>query len=87
MKIKDLPSSIPLEGVKVKTPKGVVGYWKSQWGYAEGKAGVWLSSGIDNRVYPQFVDNLKDTLEWEVVEEEVNCHLKTDIDDTDNCKE
>lgn len=76
MKIKDLPKTMSLGGIKVKTPKGVVGYWKSQWGYSGGGAGVWLSDGTSSRIYPQFVDKLSDVLEWEIAEEneEVNCH-------------
>ena len=54
MKVKDHKGN--LGGVKVKTPKGVIGYWKSQW-----QKGVWLNqSTIDSRQYPQFVDDLKD---------------------------
>jgi hypothetical protein len=70
MKLKDLPKGTNLEGLKVKTTNGVVGYWKSQW-----IKGVWLSDGKTSRIYPQFVDDLKDCLEWEVTDEEVNCNL------------
>jgi len=79
MKIKDL-KDISLSGIKVKTPTGVVGYWKSQWGYAEGKAGVWLSDGKTSVVYPQFLDKLSDALEWECyVNDDVNCHELQDL--------
>ncbi len=77
MKIKELKGDINLGGLKVKTPNGVIGYWKSQWGYKEGKAGVWLSDGKSDRIYPQFLDKLEDALEWEITEEEVNCDKLT----------
>lgn len=66
MKIKDLPPETNMGGVKVKLPNGIVGYWKSQWGYPEGKAGVWLTDGKTTRIYPQFLDSLEETLEWEI---------------------
>lgn len=88
MKIKDLPEGTDLVGLKVKTLKGVVGYWKSQWGYEDGKDGVWLTNGESNRIYPQFLDSLKDTLEWECnVDDEVNCHKLTSLEYIDNCLE
>lgn len=78
MKVKDLKGN--LQGTKVKTPKGVIGYWKSQW-----QKGVWLNENpSEGRMYPQFVDDLKDCLEWEVTEEKVNCHLKQSMDYIDN---
>jgi hypothetical protein len=84
MKLKDSTGSI--QGVKIKTPKGVVGYIKSQWGYTDGKAGVWLSDGISSQTYPQFVDSLKDILDWEITEDTANCHELTDISFIDHCK-
>ena len=78
MKVKDHKGN--LGGVKVKTPKGVIGYWKSQW-----QKGVWLNqSTIDSRQYPQFVDDLKDCLDWEITEEKVNCHIRNDYNSIDN---
>ena len=79
MKVKDLTKN--LDGVIVKTPKGVVGYWKSQW-----QKGVWLSDGKSDRIYPQFVNDLKDALDWEVIEDEseINCHEKIGFSDIDN---
>jgi len=65
MKLDSIDGS--LDGVKVKTPKGVVGYWKSQW-----DKGVWLSDGKTTQIYPQFVDNLSDCLQWEVTEDDIN---------------
>ena len=84
MKVKDLTGS--LGGVKVKTPTGVVGYWRSQWGYTDGKAGVWLSDGKSSNVYPVFLDKLTDALEWDVTEEEPNCAVRRDTKDIDLCK-
>lgn len=79
MKLKDIEGTF--EHVKIKTPKGVVGYWKSQW-----NKGVWLTNGKTNQIYPQFVDNLKDCLEWEITDEKANCDIKTNFEDIDNCK-
>ena len=82
MRVKDYKGS--LYGLKVKTPKGVIGYWKSQW-----NKGVWLSDGKTSRIYPQFVDELKDCLEWDVAEEneKVNCDKKLEMAFIDNYKE
>jgi len=71
MKLKDLGEKQTLGGKKVKTSDGIVGYWRSQW-----DKGVWLSDGESNRVYPQFVDDLTECLEWEITDEPVNCHKK-----------
>jgi hypothetical protein len=81
MKVKDLDSSIPLTSVRIKTPLGVVGYWKSQW-----QQGVWFSDGETSRIYPQFVDDLKDCLEWEITEEEVNCDMLSNYEHINNSK-
>lgn len=78
MKVKDCRGN--LANLKVKTPKGVVGYWRSQW-----NKGVWLSDGKSSKIYPQFVNDLKDCLEWEVTEDAVNCDKKTDMRWIDNC--
>jgi hypothetical protein len=83
MKVKDLPEGSSMHMRKVKTPKGVVGYWKSQWGYSGGQAGIWLSDGKTNRIYPQFVDKLSQCAEWEITDEEVNCHKLTAMKYTD----
>ena len=65
MKIKDLDPQTNLYNVKVKTSEGKVGYWKGQW-----EKGVWLGEGTEGGfIKPVLVDNLKDTLEWEVIEE------------------
>lgn len=65
MKIKDLPPSTNLGGIKIKTSSGEVGYWKSQW-----EKGVWIQKELESiRMYPIFVEDLKETLEWEILEE------------------
>ncbi len=63
MKIKDLDPTTNLGGIKVKTIDGKVGYWKSQW-----NKGVWLAEDKEKngRIYPIFVEDLQETLEWEV---------------------
>lgn len=74
MKIKDLPEDIDLYGIKVRVPSEIEceiheGYWKSQWGYSDGKAGVWLQKEIrDSRIYPVCIDNLLQCLEWEIID-------------------
>lgn len=68
MKIKDLDSKMSLEGVKIKTPSGEIGYWVSQW-----QRGVWIRKKLGNsQVNPIFVEDLKEVLEWEVLEESIN---------------
>lgn len=66
MKMKDLPKGIHLGGIKVRTPTGQEGYWASQW-----LKGVWLSHNADlnGRITPVFVEDLRETLEWEVIDE------------------
>lgn len=75
-------SDISLNNLKVKTPKGVIGYWKSQW-----TSGVWLSDGKTNRIYPQFIESLLDCMNWEVTDEEVNCDKLTGLEYTDTIDE
>ena len=77
--IKDLPKGTNLGGIKVKTPNGVVGIWKSQW-----SKGVWLSDGKTDRVYPQFVEDLKECKDWEVTEERINCHTHRNYNSINN---
>jgi len=70
-KIKDLPESTDLGGIKFHDPKtGTMGYWNSQWGYEDGKAGVWYNKDKKStRVFPLFLDRLQEALEFEVIEE------------------
>jgi len=69
-KIKDLPPNISLRGVKFRDPKTkTTGYWYSQWGYENGKAGVWYKPDMSKgQIFPLFLDDLKEALEFEVVE-------------------
>jgi hypothetical protein len=64
MKIKDLPKNISLEGIRFIYPlDGKPYYWTSQW-----NKGVWGKTSLsDNQIYPLFVNELEDVLEWEVV--------------------
>uniref|UniRef100_A0A6M3XU66 Uncharacterized protein n=1 Tax=viral metagenome TaxID=1070528 RepID=A0A6M3XU66_9ZZZZ len=70
-KLKDLPDHISLSGVKFYDPEtGTTGYWVSQWGYENGKAGVFYKTDMKStRVFPLFLDDLKEALEFDVVEE------------------
>lgn len=70
MKIKDLPKGTNLRGVKVRIPEGEEGWWESQW-----SKGVWLikvppETKGSRQVFPVFVEDLKETLEWEVIKTE-----------------
>jgi hypothetical protein len=69
-KICDLPPGANLCGVKFHDPKtGTTGYWFSQWGYENGKAGVWWKEDMrSSSVFPLFLDNLKQALEFYVMD-------------------
>jgi hypothetical protein len=64
-KIKDLDPKTNLGHLKVKTDKGVIGTWEGQW-----ERGVWLhiDGEREGKITPIFVDDLKEVLEWEVIE-------------------
>lgn len=64
-KIKDLNGLDSLEGVRFIYPKdGQPYYWASQW-----DEGVWGKKDMDSgRVFPLFINNLSECLEWEVIE-------------------
>jgi hypothetical protein len=75
MKIKNLPPQTNMTGIKIKIPDGHpeydsnTGYWVSQWGYPDGKAGVWLKKNLnETRIYPIFLDKLDEVLEWDVAD-------------------
>lgn len=75
MKIKDLPENMNLGEVKFKHPEtGEVCYWaSSQWGYPEGKAGVWYRTDpSDTQIHAIFLDSLEEALEFELVEDPDN---------------
>jgi len=74
VKIKDLPKDENLRGVKFKVPKDhpecplKTAYWYSQWGYIDGKAGIWCKENMeDEKVYPIFLDKLDEVLEFDVI--------------------
>jgi hypothetical protein len=67
LKIKDLSPETTLEGLKIKTSNGTIGYWRSQW-----NKGVWFSDGETDKRYPYFVESLAECLEWEVTDEPIN---------------
>lgn len=91
MKVKDLKKGSVLKGKKIKTPNGVIGYYFSSF-----NSGVFLSEvqeenvqpGTEQgRLYPQIANNVKDVLEWEIIEDEsvkVNCGSLTGIKHTIN---
>lgn len=66
MRIRDLPGSTNLGGIKVRTLEGIEGYWCSQW-----PKGVWLSdnANLSGRMHPIFVTNLDECQDWEVIEQ------------------
>lgn len=70
--LKDLQKNITLTGVKFRDPKTkTVGYWYSQWGYEEGEAGVWYKKDMKSgQVFPLFLKNLKEALDFEVLNAE-----------------
>jgi len=69
MKIKELSPNTNLGGIKIKAPDGKIGYYVSQW-----IRGVFLSNDPhgNGRIFPVFVEDLKQVLEWEITEEEPN---------------
>jgi len=71
MKIKELDSKQSLGGLRFKHPETEEEcIWTSQWGYIDGKAGVWYKKPNDknpDQVYPIHMDKLEEALEWEVV--------------------
>ena len=70
MKINDLPKDVSLGGVHFRTPEGVEGYWYSQWSYPPpGVSGVFYKKHpSDTQLYTIQVDDLKEALDWEVVD-------------------
>ncbi len=71
MKIGDLPKDTNLRGVKFHDPKtGTTGFWYSQWGYPDGRAGVWWKKDMKSgEMCTLFLDDLFEALEFEVMEE------------------
>lgn len=64
-RIKDLPENTSLANIRFRYPgDGQSYYWASQWG-----KGVWGRKNIgDSQIHPLFFNDLKEALEWEVVE-------------------
>jgi len=69
IKIKDLPKGKSLGGIKFKHPlTKEVCIWVSQWGYEDGKAGIWYKTDEkSSQVFPLFLDKLEEALEFKVV--------------------
>lgn len=63
--IAELPKDFGgFDKIKVKSPCGTTGWWVSQW-----QKGVWLRKEKgDTRVHPVFVEDLKECLNWKIVE-------------------
>ena len=66
-KIRDLPSGGSHANVRFRYPgDGQAYYWASQWG-----KGVWGKKDINSQqMFPLHVDDLQQTLEWELVNSE-----------------
>jgi len=86
MRIKDLPHDKRgnLVGLKVKTVRGVIGYYNQG-----GNCMVFLSPSKDmdmvvteskrdeTRLYPQIVEKDEDVLEWEIIDnEDIKCNCQ-----------
>jgi hypothetical protein len=69
-RIKDLPPNQSLGGVRFRHPQtGAICIWLSQWGYKDGKAGVWYKTDDkSSQVYPLPLDKLEEALDFEVVQ-------------------
>ena len=74
MKIKDLPKNINLRNIKFKIPKNhpecplKEGYLHGQWGYPNGKAGIWVGKTTKSgQIYPIFLDKLEEATEFEII--------------------
>jgi hypothetical protein len=73
-KIKDLPESVELRGIKIKIPKkyqdSYSGIKKEMYLYSWWNKGVWLKSDMnEDRVYPLTFsrDDCKELLEFECI--------------------
>jgi len=69
-RIKDLPKDESLRGIKFYLPNSKKAvYWYSQWGYPNGKAGVWYKTDMNSeRVFPLCLNNLKEALKFKLAE-------------------
>lgn len=68
-RIKDLDPKVSLGGVKFKHPEtGEICIWVSQWGYPDGKAGVFYKKDeSSSQRFPLCLDNIQEALEFELV--------------------
>ena len=66
MKIKDLPENSTLNNVRFIYPgDGKAYYWTSQW-----QKGIWGKKDSNSgQIFPLFVENIRDALEWEIADE------------------
>lgn len=66
MKIKDLPENSTLNNVRFIYPgDGQAYYWTSQW-----QKGIWGKKDLNSgQIFPLFVENIRDALEWEIADE------------------
>jgi hypothetical protein len=82
-KVRDLPHNNPenLVGLKLKTKRGVIGYYVSEF-----STGVMLNDNPDvinkDRLYPQIFEKREDILDWEICndEDQINCHKLTTLE-------
>ena len=66
MKIKDLPENSTLNNVRFIYPvDGKAYYWTSQW-----QKGIWGKKDLNSgQIFPLFVENIRDALEWKIADE------------------
>lgn len=66
MKIKDLPENSTLNNIRFIYPgDGQAYYWTSQW-----QKGIWGKKDLNSgQIFPLFVENIRDALEWKIADE------------------
>ena len=64
MKIKDMPGNGSLGGLRFKHPEtGETCIWMSQWGYPNGKAGVFYRKDANStQIFPLPLDDMTEAL-------------------------
>lgn len=83
--VRDVGSETELKGLKLRTPKGVVGYYFSRF-----SGGVLFNAvpgeNAVERLFPQVAAKIKDVLNWEIVGDgvRVNCDSLTSLKYTVN---
>lgn len=83
-RIKDLNGNCTLVGLKLRTKKGVVGYFHS---LSVTVVNLQSKKGDDfdeGRLYPQIING--DISDWTIMDCDVpvNCHIRTTVKDIDN---